>query len=162
MDLNQKYGIHGAYQNHAGARVGGPVWDLYELLRGFDPRWIGCQYDVRHAVIEGFNSWPVGMRLLHPWIKCTDVKDFTWVRSAAGQWSAESVPVGEGAVDFDAYFTLIRELGIGGPICVHFEYPPFERAAQGLSAAEKRRLCAAAMRKDLAALKGYLAKYQIA
>jgi hypothetical protein len=31
-----------------------------------------------------------------------------------------------------------------------------------LSEAEKRRLCAAAMRKDLAALNGYLAKYQIA
>jgi len=161
-ELNRTYTIHGAYQNHAGGRVGGPVWDVYELLRDLDPRWIGCQYDVRHAVIEGFNSWPVGFRLLHPWIKCTDFKDFTWVQSAGGKWSAESVPAGEGAVDFDTYFKLVSELRVAGPISVHFEYPPFERATQALSDAENRRVCAAAMRKDLAVLKGYLAKYQIA
>jgi len=31
-----------------------------------------------------------------------------------------------------------------------------------MSDTERRRVCAAAMRKDLGALKGYLAKYEIA
>ena len=55
-DMNRKYKIHGAYQNHVGIRVGGPVWDLYELLRDLDPEFIGCQYDVRHGVAEGGSS----------------------------------------------------------------------------------------------------------
>ena len=37
-EMNKSYNIHGAYQNHAGTRVGGPVWDLWQLLNGLDPR----------------------------------------------------------------------------------------------------------------------------
>jgi L-ribulose-5-phosphate 3-epimerase len=42
-EMNLKYGIHGAYQNHAGTMIGGAVWDIYELLVGLDPQFIGCQ-----------------------------------------------------------------------------------------------------------------------
>ncbi len=45
--LNQSLGLHGAIQNHAGPRVGGPMWDLYELLKDLDPRWLGGA--VRHS-----------------------------------------------------------------------------------------------------------------
>ncbi len=159
--LNQKHGIHGAYQNHAGARVGGPVWDLFELLRDLDPRWMGCQYDVRHAVVEGGTSWPLGFQLVRPWIKSSDIKDFKWSLTG-GRWSPESVPIGEGMVDFDRYFKAVRESNLTGPISVHFEYPPFERLQQPLADSEKRAVFAAAMKKDLSALKGYLTKYQIA
>ena len=31
--LNEKYKIHGAYQNHAGSNFGAPVWDLGRCSR---------------------------------------------------------------------------------------------------------------------------------
>jgi len=36
-ELNKKHGIHGAYQNHVGGRIGSPVWDLFALLKDLDP-----------------------------------------------------------------------------------------------------------------------------
>lgn len=160
-DLNRQCGLHGAYQNHAGVRVGASSWDLYELLRELDPQWIGCQYDVRHAVAEGGQSWALGLQLLAPWIKCTDIKDFKWSQSG-GKWAAESVPLGEGMVDFDRYFKLVRKLKLSGPISVHLEYPPFERAKPSLSTEEKRRVFPSALRKDRATLSAWLERHQLA
>ncbi|MFZ6013256.1 MAG: sugar phosphate isomerase/epimerase family protein, partial [Bacteroidota bacterium] len=31
--LNEKYNIHGAYQNHAGLSLGSPLWDLWMLIK---------------------------------------------------------------------------------------------------------------------------------
>jgi L-ribulose-5-phosphate 3-epimerase len=159
--LNQSLGLHGCIQNHAGPRVGGPVWDLYELVRDVDPRWFGVQYDIRHATVEGAQSWPLALRLLAPWIKCTDLKDFHWQQSP-GKAVIDNVPIGQGVVNFDAYFKLVRELNLTGPASVHFEYPPFERAPKPLSDAEKRPTLLALMKKDLAAIQGHLTKHKLA
>ena len=146
--LNRKYNIHGAYQNHAGTMAGSSVWDIYEMLKDFDPQYIGCQYDVRHAVVEGFNSWPNGLKLMAPWIKCTDIKDFRW-RTENGKTEAESVPLGEGVVDFKTYFTLVQQLGLNGPVSVHFEYPPVEGTIKPLPMNEKVKIFRTTMKKDI-------------
>ena len=156
--LNQSIGIHGALQNHAGTRVGSAIWDVYELVRDLDPRWIGVQYDIRHATAEGGQSWPLPLKLLAPWIKCTCAKDFRWEQSP-GKAVIENVPIGEGIVNFDAYFRLYRELKLTGPISVHLEYPPFERTP--MSEADKRAKFPALMKKDLTALKASMAKHKI-
>jgi L-ribulose-5-phosphate 3-epimerase len=157
--LNQSLGLHGAFQNHAGVRVGSALWDLHELLRDIDPRWVGVQYDIRHATAEGGQSWPLPLRLLAPWIRCTDIKDFKWGQSP-GKATIDNVPLGEGIVNFEQYFKLVAELGIGGPISVHLEYPPFERAP-AMTEAQKRPVFLTAMKKDLAVLKGHLAKHKL-
>lgn len=160
-DLNRKYNIHGAYQNHYGTRVGGPVWDLYELLKDLDPQYIGCQYDVRHAVAEGGSSWVNGLKLIAPWIKCTDLKDFKWSQDSRGRWAPESVPIGTGMVNFDEYFRIVKNFNIGGPVSIHLEYPPFERYNVQMTDQEKRKLFIAEMRKDIEAVKAMLKKHQL-
>jgi L-ribulose-5-phosphate 3-epimerase len=120
--LNREYGVTGNYQNHSGRRVGGPVWDLYELLKDRDPEYIGVQYDIRHATVEGGVSWPLGLRLLAPWIRTTDIKDFIWEKNEKGEWKIKNVPLGEGIVDFKSYFELYKSLGIEGPVSIHYEY----------------------------------------
>jgi sugar phosphate isomerase/epimerase len=119
--MNRKYNIHGEYQNHSGTRVGGPVWDVYWILKDCDPAYIGSQYDIRHATCEGGNSWPIGMKLLAPWIKTTDIKDFIW-KKQNGKWEVENVPLGEGQVDFDTYLKEYKQLGVSGPVSIHYEY----------------------------------------
>jgi L-ribulose-5-phosphate 3-epimerase len=160
-DLNRKHRIHGAYQNHAGTRYGGPVWDLWVLLKDLDPQWLGCQYDVRHATVEGGSSWPLGMKLLAPWIKITAIKDFIWAKEN-GKWSPKSVPLGEGMTNFNAYFGLVKNLGICGPISMHFEYQMTSAPEKSMSKAEARRQVVAAMRRDIATLRAKLKQYQLA
>lgn len=159
--LNQSLGIHGAVQNHAGARLGSAIWDLHLLLRDIDPRWLGVQYDIRHAIVEGAQSWTLPLRLLAPWIRCTDIKDFKWLQ-APGKGTIDNVPLGEGIVPFDAYFKQAKELNLGGPISLHLEYPPFERAPATLSAADRMAQMKALMKKDVDFLKAQLAKAKLA
>ncbi len=156
--LNASLGIHGAIQNHAGTGVGSAIWDTYELLRDIDPRGLGIQYDIRHAIVEGAQAWPVTLKLLAPWIKCTDMKDFKWEQTP-GKATIENVPIGEGVVPFDAYFKLVRELKLSGPMSVHLEYAPFEKSQ--ISEAEKRAQFPALMKKDLVSLKAAMAKQGI-
>jgi sugar phosphate isomerase/epimerase len=120
--LNREFGVCGNYQNHSGTRVGGPVWDLYHLLKDCDPAFIGVQYDVRHATVEGGVSWPLGMKLLAPWIQTTDIKDFIWQKNETGNWQIVNVPLGEGMVDFKQYFEIYKSMKIEAPISIHYEY----------------------------------------
>ena len=119
--INRKYKIHGGYQNHSGTNVGGPVWDLYWLLKDIDPQYIGVQYDIRHAVAEGGMAWPLGMKLLAPWTKSSCIKDFYW-KKTNDKWILLNVPLGEGMVNFDSYFKEYASLGLKGPFSIHFEY----------------------------------------
>jgi sugar phosphate isomerase/epimerase len=119
---NKELGIAGTYQNHSGIRVGSEIWDIYHLLKDIDPNQLGCQYDIRHAVVEGGQSWANGLRLIAPQINSLVLKDFVWARGKFGRWEVKNVPLGEGMVDFLAYFKMIKDLKIDVPVCIHYEY----------------------------------------
>lgn len=151
--LNEQYGIHGAYQNHSGTRVGGPIWDLWELLKSIEPRGLGVQYDVRHATAEGGRSWPLGFQILSPWINITAIKDFYW-RKESGDWEIQDCPLGEGMVDFQKYFGLVKSLQVQGPVSLHFEYDlPGAELGQRNRTEQTIRI----MHRDLQTLRGMLA-----
>jgi sugar phosphate isomerase/epimerase len=141
--LNETLGIRGAYQNHAGDRFGCAVWDLWMVLREVSPPWLGCQYDIRHAVIEGMNSWPNALRAIAPLIHTVDVKDGLWERTAKG-WQPVTVPLGDGGVDLVKFLRLLATLGVAKPVSMHFEYPFPETGTP----AERRKAAVALMRRD--------------
>ena len=149
--LNQKNRIHGAYQNHHGTSLGAPVWDLAEVLKGQDARYMGCQYDLYHATIEGADSWSLGFRRIHPYVRTLDVKDFRWAGTGK-KVHPETVPLGEGMVDFPRLFGLVKQLNIQPLLSMHFEYP-MPTAAGG---ADARRQLVSLMKKDLTVLQGWL------
>lgn len=151
--LNQKYGIHGGYQNHSGQKFGAPVWDLADALRGQDARYLGCQYDLYHATVEGSNSWPLGFRRIHPFVRTIDVKDFRWMGSGQ-KLKNQSVPLGEGQTDFPAFFRLMKQVGLRPLLSIHFEYP-MPTAKDG---AEGRKQLVAGMKRDLTVLKNWLSE----
>ena len=119
--MNKKLGLHGAYQNHSGTNLGSYVTDLAYLLEGNDPRWLGCQYDIRHATVEGGTAWPLGLRWLKDHIRIIAIKDFKWGMKN-GSLSPVNVPMGEGVVDFKRLFQLLREYKIHPVVSLHLEY----------------------------------------
>lgn len=144
--LNKEYRIHGAYQNHAGNnRVSASIWDLWLLLKDLNPEWIGCQYDTRHSQLEGGSWWPIGLKLMHPYIKTTIVKDYKWIQ-VENQRKVQNCPIGEGQVDFESYFKLVKEHNISGPISLHFPYPFIENADK-ISKRERMEKTVTFMRK---------------
>jgi len=153
--LNRKAKLHGALQNHAGTRIGGPVWDLGLLMEGLDPRWVGCQYDIRHATVEGGTAWPLGLALLKDRIRITAVKDFRWTEEE-GRWKPENAPLGEGMVDFKRYYRLIKQYGVTGPISLHFEYEMggAEHGRKEMNFSQEQIV--ACMKRDVQILRGFL------
>ena len=146
--LNREIGIRGGYQNHVGTRVGGSVWDLGVLLEGTEPDGLGVQFDIRHAVAEGGESWPIALRMIAPHIDTIAIKDFHWDKRPNGRWQPLSVPMGEGMVDFDAYLRQLLARGPLPPSTMHFEYAPLEMAGGGDAA--RRRQTVEGMRRDRA------------
>ena len=158
--LNKASGITGCYQNHyawnGDGLFGGPVWDIYYMLKGLDPQWIGCQYDVRHAVAEAGGSWPVALKLMAPYIRSTCLKDFVWAKPK-GKWQPDDVFAGEGMVPWDKYFGLLKTLKISVPSSVHCEWELFTKEEQALPEGDRRKLAVSKMKREC---EFYAAKFE--
>jgi sugar phosphate isomerase/epimerase len=159
-DLNKKYNIKGHYQNHSGTSFGAPIWDLAKVLTEINSPWIGSQYDILHATIEGANAWPLGLKSLKSYVGSMDIKDFHWIKNADG-WKVENVPLGAGMVDFKTYFNLLKKYSIEGPFCIHYEYAlgGAENGATTLTINKEEVLNA--MKRDLSTLKKLLREAQL-
>jgi sugar phosphate isomerase/epimerase len=119
--LNKKLALIGGYQNHSGKHVGAPIWDLLPILEATNGTHIGSQYDIRHAVIEGGESWELGLKRIKPFINSIVIKDVKW-GIKDGKWKPINVPMGEGMVDFNRYFSLLKKYKINVPISLHVEH----------------------------------------
>jgi len=156
-DMNKYYGLHGAYQNHAGTSVGASLWDTWFIIKDLDPQYLGARFDIRHAMVEGMNSWEVSLKLLAPYIQSLDIKDFIWTRKAE-KWTVENVAIGQGAVNFERYFELLNELKIEGPISLHMEYPLGGANDGAFNITVPPNVVTNAMRTDLASVRKMMLK----
>lgn len=142
--LNRELSLQGSIQNHSGRNyVGAPGWDIWELVRDLDPKWMGIFFDIGHATVEGGYSWPIQAKLLEPYFSVISVKDFAWAKRDQ-TWRTEWCPLGKGMVRPD-FFDFLKNSIFQGPITQQFEYP---------MGSDKDMI--AAMRKDLAVLKAWL------
>ncbi len=130
-ELNKKLNISACYQNHSGHFFGSAIWDLHQTLDGLSPKYIGSQYDIMHASVEGGKNWEIGFRLIKPYINTIVVKDFKWGKEN-GVWKPVFTPLGEGMIDFKNYFSLLKKNRINVPLSIHVEYD--------LGGAEKGRI----------------------
>lgn len=153
--LNKTNKMKVGYQNHAGTSFGSPIWDLALILREIDSPWVGSQYDIRHAVVEGANSWPLGFDCISVHINTIAVKDFYWGKNN-GKWEAVNVPLGEGMVDFEAYFKKLKAASISVPITLHMEYDlgGAEHGYNEVSITPEQMI--AAMKKDMEYLNRFM------
>lgn len=159
-DLNQQFRIYGSYQNHSGSYyVGAPVWDLAMILQDINSEYLGNQYDIRHATVEGGFSWPLGLEIIHPHINTLVMKDFRWEK-VDGQWKVVNTPIGEGMVDFPKFFAELKSYDISAPVSLHYEYEMPEHNTS-LSEREKRKKTVEVMKKDLNVLKRYMAEARL-
>lgn len=120
-ELNKKLKISGAYHNHSGNYMGAAIWDLHQVLENLSPKYMGSQYDIMHATIEGGKNWEYNFMLIKPYINSIVVKDFAW-KKINGKWSAQYVPLGEGMVDLKKFFSLLKKYNINVPISIHVEF----------------------------------------
>jgi sugar phosphate isomerase/epimerase len=122
--VGKEWGIAAGFHNHSGDYVGSPVWDIRSIVDGMDPRWIGYYFDPCHATAEGGSAgWRLAFEIAAPRLKMVAVKDFYWEKTG-GRWRMKMCPLGEGMVDWAAFFKMLAAASFTGPISLHVEYDP--------------------------------------
>lgn len=143
--LNKELGIQGQYQNHRGKNlVGGPIWDMVEILKNIEPKHLGLAFDFAHATVEGSNTWELNFRRALPHIVSVYFKDYmlngrNWI----------PCPLGKGTVNPRAGKLVSTLLPQETPTSLHIEYVDPK-------AADSIEKTLAAMATDLATLNKWL------
>jgi sugar phosphate isomerase/epimerase len=158
--LNARHQMCAMYHTHSGVGVvGASIWDLWYLMRDLDPKAVGVNFDVSHAVIEGgLGGWIDSFKITGDHVRGIAVKDFAWGKDSKGAWQAQWKPIGEGMVKLPEFFGMVALTPFDGPLQLHFEYPlgGAENGTRTLTVPKADVL--AAMRQDLARVRGMLAK----
>jgi len=136
--LGRNYQMIAMFPNRAGGYVGEALWDAQAIIGDMDPQWIGYYFDPSQATAEGgVSGWEIALRLALPRLKAVALQDFTWVRTGddktGNAWKMQMCPLGEGIVDWAAFFRILAEARFTGPVSVHLEY----RAQDELAAMTK-------------------------
>jgi sugar phosphate isomerase/epimerase len=123
LAVGRSYQMAAAFPNRAGAYVGEALWDAQAIIGDMDPQWIGYYFDPSQATAEGgVSGWEIALRLALPRLKAVALQDFTWAKAAGSAWKMQMCALGEGVVDWPAFFRILADARFTGPISVHQEY----------------------------------------
>jgi sugar phosphate isomerase/epimerase len=117
LALGRNYQMTAMFPNRAGGYVGEAVWDAQAVIGDMDPQWIGYYFDPSQAT----GDVEIALRLALPRLKAVALQDYTWVK-AGNAWKMQMCPLGEGMVDWPAFFRVLAEAKFTGPVSVHQEY----------------------------------------
>jgi sugar phosphate isomerase/epimerase len=158
--LNQRYEMCAMFHTHSGINlVGASIWDLHEIMRDMDPRYMGINYDIGHATIEGgYGGWIASLRIAGKHLRGIAVKDFLWAKDAKGAWKEQWCPIGQGMVHLDQFFGLVQATDFDGPIQVHYEYPLGGVNNGSRTPTIPKEEIFAAMKKDLVRVRASMAQ----
>jgi len=156
--MNARYKANAMFHTHSGVGVvGASIWDLYILLKDFDPTSVAVNYDIGHATVEGgLGGWINSFNICGPYVRGIAVKDFLWAKNARGQWTPAWKPLGEGMVHLPEFFGMVARTNFAGPLQLHFEYPLAGADSGKTKLTGSKEEVFAAMKKDLTQLRSYL------
>ena len=158
--MNARYKANAMFHTHSGIGVvGASIWDLYILLKDFDPTSVAVNYDIGHATVEGgFGGWINSFHICGPYVRGVAVKDFLWAKNARGQWMPAWKPLGEGMVHLPEFLGMVAKTNFSGPMQLHFEYPLAGADSGKAKLTGSKDEVFAAMKRDLGQLRSYLDK----
>jgi sugar phosphate isomerase/epimerase len=178
-ELNHRTQTCGMYHTHSGpGMIGACIWDLWYMFRDLDPQWMGINYDIGHATVEGgYGGWIATSRLSRNYMRGIAMKDFVWARNnkssthddpydkslgVAGAYVPHWCPIDQGMVHFDGFLEIVKSDAFSGPVQLHFEYPigGAENGKKALTWTREKIL--ESMRNDLQAVRVHMASQGLA
>jgi L-ribulose-5-phosphate 3-epimerase len=81
-------------------------------------------------------------------IKTIVLKDFKWAK-VNDNWQLINTPIGEGMIDFDKYFKLLKKYNLKPPVSLHLEYDLGGAEKGNASISVSENVVFDAMKKDL-------------
>ena len=117
QELSKKYGVKTCIHNHSGTSMGLNSGAAMNLVRGFDPQYVGVFADPGHLSIVGE---PIAMALdiVKEYLAVLAFKD---LMRAPGT-GTKVVRMGQGFVDWQTLLKTLSEMDFNGPVSFHSEY----------------------------------------
>lgn len=123
--LAKKYGVKVCIHNHSGGTMGLNSCGVMNLVKGFDPNYIGVFADPGHLSLVG-EPLPMAFSIIKGYLSIVAAKDLIRERYVDKDnnrlWKLRVVPLGEGFVDWNTLVKLLLEMKFEGPISMHSEY----------------------------------------
>jgi sugar phosphate isomerase/epimerase len=124
QELSRKTGVQTVVHNHSGRSMGLNSCAAMNLVKGFDPQYIGIFSDPGHLSICGE---PIDMALdiVADYLSVLAFKDLIRERLAReGEvtWATPVRKLGWGFVDWKTTLSTLKRMNFSGPISMHSEY----------------------------------------
>jgi sugar phosphate isomerase/epimerase len=122
----ERYGFQIGVQNHYGGSVPINSMGLYNLLKDYDPRYVGAIWDPAHNALQGEDP-DTGLDIVQSHLCVVNLKNAYW-RQVSGpeaevtQWEVYWTSGRHGRASWPAVAAKIKQLGYTGPICFSAEY----------------------------------------
>ena len=82
----------------------------YRLVKHFPPATIGVNYDPANLIIEGRESWQMGLELLGPYLDYVHAKNIAWVREQ-DRWRWVFASMTDGQVNWAEIVSALHTVG---------------------------------------------------
>lgn len=123
--LAKKYEVKVCIHNHSGGTMGLNSCSVMNLVKGFDPKYIGVFADPGHLSLVG-EPLPMAFSINKEYLSIVAIKDLIRERYIDKDnnrlWRSRVVPLGEGFVDWRTLVKILFEIKFDGPVSVHSEY----------------------------------------
>jgi sugar phosphate isomerase/epimerase len=114
LDAIGSFGVKPIIETHFGTIAPSASLAL-RLVQHFRPDQIGINYDPANLIIEGRESWQMGLELLGPYLDYVHAKNIAWVRED-GRWRWVFASMADGQVDWAEVVRALRSVGYDGYI----------------------------------------------
>ncbi len=128
IKLCEKYGVRILIHTHSGETMSINSSSTMNLIKGFDPEYVGVFLDPGHLSLGG-EPLPMALNIVGKYLSAVAVKDFVRERVIVDGkriWQKRVVPLGEGHVDWETLIKLLLEINFSGPISIHSEYSEYD------------------------------------
>ena len=130
--LGREFGVRTLLHTHSGGSYGSNCSGLADLLKGFDPQFVGAYVDPAHLALGG-EPLRMALDIVRDWLAMVAVKNARRLPARDRDtmvWKADWCLLREGFVDWRAAVGDLRAAGYEGALSLHGEYSGLEETAQ--------------------------------
>jgi sugar phosphate isomerase/epimerase len=126
LPLCEQYGVKIGVQHHYGGSVPLNSMGLYNLLKDYDPRWVGAIWDPAHNALQGEDAL-TGLELVQSHLCMVNLKNAYWRRTnppdgSEAQWRAYFCAGLHGRTSWADVAKGVKRAGYSGPLTFSAEY----------------------------------------
>lgn len=122
--LSEQYGVQTVVHNHSGHSMGLNSASVMNLVKDFDPQYIGVFADVGHLSICG-EPIDMALNIVKEYVSVLSFKDLIRIQRISGgkrSWGTDVVRIGHGFGDWSTVLNTLKSMNFQGPVSFHSEY----------------------------------------